>query len=97
MSMHPLSPQIAEDFAISALGWIAGEPDQTQAFVEHSGVAPDQISASATDPGFLVSVLDFILLDDERVIALGIALSRPPEDVLRARAGLPGGDLPHWT
>lgn len=95
--MTPLPPETAEALAIAALGWIASDPEIAGGFLGYSGASPDALRARATDPHFLGFVLDYLMLDDEMVIGFSRSAARPPEDVLRARAGLPGGDLPNWT
>lgn len=97
MTLHPLPPDIAEGLALHALTWIASDTERASAFMGASGLTLDRLRESAGDPAFLGAVLDFILMDDASVLALAEEVSRPPEDILRARGGLPGGDLPHWT
>jgi len=97
MTLQPLPPETAEDIALRALAWIASDTERASAFMGASGLTMDRLRDSAGDPAFLGAVLDFVLMDDASVLALADELSRPPEDVLRARGGLPGGDLPHWT
>jgi len=97
MTLQPLPPETAEDIALRALAWIASDPERASAFMGASGLTMDRLRDSAGDPAFLGAVLDFVLMDDASVLALADELPRPPEDVLRARGGLPGGALPHWT
>jgi len=46
---------------------------------------------------FLAAVMDFLLADDRRVLDFCAAQGLRPDAALRARAHLPGADLPHWT
>ncbi len=96
-SRTPLSPDQAEVLAIKALGWLAGQDDLLATFLDASGAAIDDLRTRVTDPAFLAAVLDFILMDDAWVLGFAAHAAIPPEQILRARAGLPGGDLPHWT
>ncbi|MSU88302.1 DUF3572 family protein [Rhodobacteraceae bacterium 2CG4] len=92
-----MSEDRAEAIALAALGWIAAEPERAGAFLGASGAAPDELRQRAGDPMFLGFVLDFLLQDDGGVQDFAAQMPCHPEEVLRARAALPGGDLPNWT
>lgn len=87
----------AEKLALQALGWLASEDDLLNVFMGSAGVSADEIRTRASEPELLAAVLDFVLMDDAWVMAFAGAAGHPPEDVLKARAALPGGDIPHWT
>lgn len=87
----------AEALAIQVLGWLAGQEDRLTRFLAMSGASVGDLRAQAAEPAFLGAVLDFLLGEDAAVIACCEALGIAPEDPMRARASLPGGDLPHWT
>ncbi|HMO08328.1 MAG TPA: DUF3572 domain-containing protein [Paracoccaceae bacterium] len=89
--------EIAETLALGALGWLADDADRAGAFLAETGTAPGQLAALASDPAFLGAVLDHVLAEDDRVLALAAHLGLPPERIAAARAGLPGGDAPNWT
>ncbi|MEM8787377.1 MAG: DUF3572 domain-containing protein [Pseudomonadota bacterium] len=95
--MQPMSRKPAEDLGLAVLAWIAEDSERAGAFLGASGAAPGDLRARVRDPDFLGFVLDFLLMDDAAVLAFAAEQGRPPEDVMRARAGLPGGDLPAWT
>lgn len=87
----------AEALAAEALAWMAGQGERMQDFLVASGAGPAEIRARIGDPDFLAAVLDFVLLDDTSVLDFAAHRGVTPEAVLRARASLPGGDLPHFT
>lgn len=87
----------AETLAARALAWMAGDAELIGRFLASSGAGPAELQASAADPGFLGFVLDFILADEASVLAFAAAEGVRPDVVARARAALPGGDLPSWT
>ena len=89
--------EAAETLALRALAWVASDEDRLHPFLATSGLGADELGPRAGDPDLLAAVLDFVLAEDARVLALAAELGQPPEAVLRARAALPGGDLPHWT
>lgn len=92
-----LKQETAETVALQALAWFAADGERLGHFLGATGASPDSLRDRAQDHDFLVSVLDFLLMDDETVVAFceaeGLPLSLPAE----ARAALPGGDIPHWT
>ncbi len=42
-------------------------------------------------------MLDFLLSDEATLMAFAQDAGVSPDRPLRARAALPGGELPHWT
>ncbi len=87
----------AETLAARALAWMAGERELFARFLALSGAGPDALRARAHEPEFLGFVLDFLLTDEAALTAFAAAQGARPERVARARAALPGGDLPEWT
>lgn len=83
--------------AIQALGWLAGDDELWDVFLGSSGANVDSIKASAQDPDFLGSVLDFLMMDDAWVIRACSQLSMPNEILMQARQALPGGIDRSWT
>ena len=94
---QPLSRDAAEDVALKALVWISADEDLAGAFLGSTGAAAGDLRARAADPEFLGFVLDFLLSDEAALLAFCSAEGINPDRPMRARAGLPGGDLPHWT
>ncbi|MEM7523875.1 MAG: DUF3572 domain-containing protein [Pseudomonadota bacterium] len=92
-----MTPDAAEIIAVRALGWIAGRDELSGAFLGASGASADELRARATDPEFLGFVLDFLLADEDALLAFCEDADTPPDAPMRARASLPGGDLPNWT
>lgn len=87
----------AEMTALKALGWLASQPELLPQFLAATGASADTLREAAVRPEFLGGVLDFILAEDAMVIAFCEANALAYTDPMRARAALPGGDLPHWT
>jgi len=92
-----MNPDDAEALALTALASLASDPDELAAFLAESGLGPAEIRARARDPEFLGGVLDFIMAEDSRVLALAETAGLKPEMILRARGLLPGGAQTHWT
>jgi hypothetical protein len=87
----------AEVFAMKALGWIAEDPDIMGQFLGASGSSVDDIKRRATEPEFLIAVLDFLMMQDEWVIACCDRQSVPYTTPMEARGAIPGGEAVHWT
>lgn len=95
--MSTTGREFADTVALRALGWLAGNDELLPVFMGASGTTPEELRQRASDPEFLGSVLDFILMDDAWVVtfcdAAGLAYSEP----MAARRALPGGAETHWT
>jgi len=85
--------EVAEIVAIQALNFIASEPGRLGLFLAETGIGPDTLRKSATDPRFLASVLDFVMRDDATVKAFAIQSELHPTNIAAAREVL--GD-PQW-
>jgi hypothetical protein len=85
--------EVAEIVAVQALTFLAGDPERIGAFLAESGLGPETLRSAASDPHFLVSVLDFVMRDDATVKAFAKASQLDPTNVAAARQVL--GD-PHW-
>ena len=87
----------AEVVALKALAWLVANEDLLPTFLGATGAAAEDLRGRATDPAFLISVLDFLTMDDAWVMALcdgeGLAYDAP----LAARRHLPGGEEVSWT
>ncbi|GLS18979.1 hypothetical protein GCM10007874_19960 [Labrys miyagiensis] len=80
--------QRAEQIAAQALGFIAGDPDRLANFFALTGLAPDEIRSAVTQPGFLASVLQHVLSDEDTASAFAAENDLTPEDLQRAAARL---------
>ncbi|MCV3271211.1 DUF3572 domain-containing protein [Roseobacter sinensis] len=87
----------AEVLGLSVLGWLAAEDELLPVFLGATGASEADVRAGASDPVFLGSVLDFLMMDDAWVVqacdALGLAYDAP----MQARQALPGGAQVNWT
>jgi len=76
--------EFAESIAISALGFLATDSEHLEQFLSLSGLTPNGIREAATDPGFLLGVLQHVLSDEK--LASGFALQEglSPETLAKA-------------
>lgn len=89
--------EMAETLALGALEWLVGNEELLPVFLGSSGAGLDDLKAGASDPDFLTSVLDFLLMDDAWVTAFCDAKALPYDQLVQIRAALPGGQAMHWT
>jgi hypothetical protein len=80
--------EVAEIVAIQALSFVAGEPARLGAFLAETGIGPETLRSAASDPQFLVSVLDFVLRDDRTVTAFAAEAQLDPTHIAAARQAL---------
>lgn len=91
------NPHAAETLALTALDWLVGRTDLLDVFMGATGSTEADLRTRMSEPEFLISVLDFILMDDAWVIAFSADRDIAAEAVWQARQALPGGAHPHWT
>ena len=92
-----ISEDSAQTLALNALGWLVGNEELLPVFLGSTGAAANDLRDRAGEPEFLASVLDFLMLDDDWVVAFCDACAVPYDLPQQARAMLPGGDEMHWT
>ena len=92
-----LTLEKAQTLALQALAWLAQESDRFDPFLAQSGTDLSELRARAGEPELLASVMDYLLSDEAMVLAFAGETGIDPSLVLRARASLPGGDVPFWT
>ena len=76
--------EVAEIVAIQALSFIAGDFVWLGRFLAETGIGPETLRKSASDPKFLTSVLDFVMRDDTTVKAFAEASELHPTNVAAA-------------
>ncbi|KFI33636.1 hypothetical protein CG51_09425 [Haematobacter missouriensis] len=86
----------AETLAIAALGWLAADEDRWQRYLGATGASAESVARSAREPELLAAVMDFLLTEDQLVMAFATDAGVRPEAVLRTRRLLPGGEALDW-
>ncbi len=82
--------ETAETLAIAALTFIAQDPDRLGRFLALSGIGPESLRAAASEPGFLLGVIDYVTNDEALLIAYSADRGIDPTDIGRAREQLAG-------
>jgi hypothetical protein len=83
--------QAAEELAIAALSFIAGEAERLGRFLALTGMGPESIRDAAREPNFLLGVLDHVASEESLLVAFAEHSGIDPEDVARAREALARG------
>ena len=92
-----MQPEAAQVIALQALGWIASQDEVFPLFMGATGAGLSELRTRAADPDFQAAVLDFLLQDDQWVVAFCDAEGHPYTAPQSARAALPGGAVMNWT
>jgi len=85
-----LSVDEAEGLAISALSYLAGNPDALGRFLSLSGIGPADLRMAAREPGFLAGVLEFFLADESLLLSFVEEVQIRPTMIAVARHALVG-------
>ena len=92
-----MTPQEAEIYALKVTNWLISNQDLLDVFMSSTGVSEATIKSDFYDVVFLAAILDFLLLDDNWVIAACHAMQLEPAAMHTARLMLPGGERVNWT
>lgn len=92
-----LKLETAESIALRAFAWFAADDERLGHFMGATGASADSLGNRLQDHDFLISVLDFLLMDDDAVMAFCDAEGLPFTMPAEARSAMPGGDTVHWT
>ena len=75
----------AEEIAVAGLSRLASDDDLLMRFCRLTGILPNDIRQAASQPGFLVGVLDFYLAHEPDLLAWAEADGLQPETIVSAR------------
>ncbi len=92
-----MQQESAEEVALKALAWIASDEELLSVFMGASGASVADLKSRISEPEFLLSVLDFLTMDDAWIIAFCDAVGLPYETPMHAKAAFPGGAQVDWT
>ncbi len=82
--------QSAEILGLQALGWLAGDQDALERFMNASGLDLAGLRAAAAQPETAIAVLDFLLANEPLLLGFCEATETRPEAIhaaLRRRDG----------
>ena len=89
--------EIAETRALEVLTWVLSEEDLIQVFMGATGASQNDLRSNTLSHEFLISILDFVLMDDRWVISCSKFLNIDPSQIQLIRISLDGGQEVTWT
>ena len=92
-----MQPEEAELIALQALGWVAAHEDLCPVFLGATGGSLEDLKTRVQDVALQASVLEFLTMGDDWVVAFCDAHGLAYEKPLQARYALPGSEHMHWT
>ena len=92
-----MSSKNAQIVAAQSVEWLAADQELFQSFLDITGFCVADMQLEVENVEFQTAVLDFLMMEDSRVIAFCDAFRIQYEEIAKLRAQLPGGDLPHWS
>ena len=92
-----MDKEIAETRALEVLTWVLSEDDLIQAFMGATGASQNDLRSNTLSHEFLISILDFVLMNDRWVISCGKFLNIDPSQIQLIRMSLDGGQEVNWT
>ena len=89
--------EIAETRALEVLTWVLSKDDLIQVFMGATGASQNDLRSNTLSHEFLLSILDFVLMDDRWVISCSKFLNTDPSQIQLIRMSLDGGQEVNWT
>jgi len=82
--------EAGRSLAVSGLAFIANDSERLSRFLNLTGLGPHNLRTAAADPAFLDSVLDYLVADEQLLLAFAADAGLKPEAIARAHAALRG-------
>ena len=92
-----MDKETAETRALEVLTWVLSEDDLIQVFMGTTGASQNDLRSNTLSHEFLISILDFVLMDDRWVISCSKFLNIDPSQIKLIRMSLDGGQEVTWT
>ena len=92
-----MNKETAETRALEALTWVLSEDDLIKVFMGTTGASQDDLRSNTLNHEFLISILDFVLMDDIWVISCSKFMNIDPSQIQVIKMSLDGGQEVNWT
>jgi Protein of unknown function (DUF3572). len=92
-----MNKETAEIRALEVLTWVLSEDDLIQVFMGATGASQDDFRSNTSNHEFLISILDFVLMDDNWVISCSTFMNIDPSQIQVIKMSLDGGQEVNWT
>ncbi len=74
----------AQEVAVSALSFLASDPERLVRFLAETGLSPANLREAAAKPGFGAGVLAFVIADESLLLAFAAQSQLDPRHVVGA-------------
>ena len=88
MKIEETNEEAAAALALRALGWTLSEESRAERLLALTGLTPDDLRASLSEPGFLGATLRFLEGHEPDLVACAEALDVSPTQLVEARRRL---------
>ncbi len=85
---EPSDEEDATDLTIAVLGFLATDEARLSRFFALTGLSPDTLRRSATNPRFFADLLDYLAMDEALFVAFAESQGRHPEQIAQLRRRL---------
>ena len=92
-----MNKEIAETRALEVLTWVLSEDDLIKVFMGTTGASQGDLRLNTLNHDFLISILDFVLMDDSWVISCSKFMNIDPFQIKIIKMSLDGGQEVNWT
>lgn len=92
-----MTPARARQVAADALLHLAERPDQLLAFLEASGLSPEDLRLRMRSPELCAAVLDHVVQTDATALDFARALGIAPRELMAAQTALAGPGSYGWS
>ena len=92
-----MDKETAEIRALEVLTWVLMDDELIQTFMGATGASQEDFRTDNLSHEFLISILDFVLMDDSWVISCSKFLKTDPSQIQNIRVSLEGGQQVNWT
>jgi len=89
-ALQSASADFSRSLAVSALTFLAADPERLRRFLDMTGLGPHNLRNAAEDPAFHGSVLEYLVADEQLLIRFAADAGLKPEAVARAHQALCG-------
>jgi hypothetical protein len=80
-----LTKEQAEAIGVAGLSYLAAEPERIGRFLAVTGLGPENIRAAAKEPSFLPALLDYLLANEQELVAFAAEMDLEPGSIIAAR------------
>jgi hypothetical protein len=88
-----MKPEQAQVIALNIMTFLISEPDRAAALMHNTGMDAQDLRHAASNLQALAGVVDYLLSNDQLVVAFATDYGCKPESIMAVRRALPGGQF----